>query len=85
MYGLKFLLSVLMGKMIKVLSIHHYNFFLLSEAELFVNGKSRGKMKADQYSILEWKYVDLKPGKNKIEIKTTNKKQPLTDMYYCIL
>ena len=55
------------------------------EAELFVNGKSCGKMKTDRYSILEWENVVLKPGENKIEVKTTNKKQSLTDMYYCIL
>ena len=55
------------------------------EAELFVNGKSCGKVETDRYSILEWKHVILTPGKNKIEVKTTNKKQTLTDMYYCIL
>ncbi len=50
------------------------------EAELFVNGKSCGKVETDRYSILEWKHVILTPGKNKIEVKTTNKKTD-TDRY----
>lgn len=54
-----------------------------SEAELFVNGKSYGKVKADQYAILEWKNVELQPGENDIKVISTNKKLPLSDGFRC--
>lgn len=56
-----------------------------SEAELFVNGKSYGKVKADQYAILEWKNVELQPGENDIKVISTNKKLPLSDSFRCRL
>lgn len=56
-----------------------------SEAELFVNGKSYGKAIADQYSILEWKNVELQPGENEIKVVSTNKKLPLSDSFRCRL
>lgn len=56
-----------------------------SEAELFVNGKSYGKAIADQYSILEWKNVELQSGENEIKVVSTNKKQPLSDSFRCRL
>lgn len=56
-----------------------------SEAELFVNGKSYGKVKADQYAILEWKNVELQPGENDIKVISTNKKLPLSDGFRCRL
>ena len=33
------------------------------KAELFVNGKSCGKVETDRYSILEWKHDDIDPWK----------------------
>lgn len=56
-----------------------------SEAELFVNGKSYGKVKADQYAILEWKNVELQLGENDIKVISTNKKLPLSDSFRCRL
>ena len=53
------------------------------EAELFVNGKSRGKVKADPYAILEWKNVELQPGENEIKVVSGNKKIPLVDSFHC--
>lgn len=52
-------------------------------AELFVNGKSYGKVITDQYATLEWKNVELQPGDNEIKVISTNKKNPLTDSFHC--
>lgn len=41
----------------------------LSEAELFVNGKSLGIAKPDNYATLVWKSVQLSKGENKIEVR----------------
>ena len=49
------------------------------EAELFVNGVSCGKQKADTYSTVVWKGVKLKAGENTIRVTTPGKK-PLTDV-----
>lgn len=38
------------------------------EAELFVNGKSIGKSKADEYATVKWENVRLRKGKNLIEV-----------------
>ena len=54
-------------------------------AELFVNGKSYGKTTPDSYAILEWKNVELQPGKNEIKVVSTNKKLPLSDSFHCRL
>ena len=48
------------------------------EAELFVNGVSCGKQKADTYSTVVWKNVKLTSGENIIRVTTPGKK-PLTD------
>lgn len=52
-------------------------------AELFVNGKSYGKVMADSYATVEWKNVELQPGDNEIKVISTNKKNPLTDSFHC--
>lgn len=54
-------------------------------AELFVNGKSYGKVMADQFATVEWKNVELQPGENEIKVVSTNKKNPLTDSFHCRL
>lgn len=51
------------------------------EAELFVNGKSHGKARTNQYAILEWKNVELQPGDNEIKIISKNKKLMLSDSF----
>lgn len=51
------------------------------EAELFVNGKSYGKEKTNQYAILKWKNVELQPGDNEIKIISKNKKLVLSDSF----
>lgn len=56
-----------------------------SEAELFVNGKSCGKVIADEYSILKWENIELQPGENEIKVISTNKKLPLSDSFHCRL
>ena len=53
------------------------------EAELFVNGKSYGRAKADQYAIMEWKNVELQLGENEIKVISTSKKLPLSDSFWC--
>ncbi|MDH6534402.1 glycoside hydrolase family 2 protein [Parabacteroides sp. 52] len=51
-----------------------------AEAELWVNGKSVGKQKADAYATITWENVSLAAGQNKIEVKAPLKKQFLTDV-----
>lgn len=48
------------------------------EAELFVNGVSIGKQKADTYATVVWKGVKLQEGENIIRVVTSGKK-PLSD------
>lgn len=55
----------------------------MPEAELFVNGQSFGKIKADQYAILEWKGIRLQPGKNEIKVVAKDKKHILSDSFFC--
>ena len=50
------------------------------QAELFVNGKSMGKKKADAYAIIDWKSLPLQQGKNIITVKTVTK-PVLTDEF----
>ncbi len=47
-------------------------FTTASSAKLFINGKLVGKLNADDYATIIWKNVKLSPGKNLIEIKTTD-------------
>jgi len=49
------------------------------EVELFVNGKSIGKQKPDEYATFEWKGVALQDGENTIEARSTQKKNPVND------
>ena len=51
----------------------------LPEIELLVNGKSLGKIKSDNYATFEWNAVTLTPGENKIEARSTDKKNAATD------
>lgn len=54
-------------------------------AELFVNGRSYGKVATDNYAIVEWKDVELQPGENEIRVVTTDKKRSVSDGFCCIL
>lgn len=54
-------------------------------AELFVNGKSCGKITADACSIVKWENVELQPGENEIKVVSPNKKSLLTDSFRCTL
>lgn len=51
----------------------------LPEAELWVNGKSIGKRKADAYATITWENVVLKKGRNNVEVKTNLGKDFLID------
>lgn len=53
------------------------------EAELFVNGKSYGKVKADEYCIVKWYNVILDKENNDIEVKTVRGKLRLSDEFIC--
>lgn len=54
-------------------------------AELFVNGKSYGKVTTDNYAVAEWKDVELQQGKNDIRVVSTDKKGAVSDNFCCIL
>ena len=56
-----------------------------SNAELFVNGISQGKVKADTHSIVKWKEVKLKDGENEIKVVAKKGKQILTDSFQCVV
>lgn len=53
------------------------------EAELFVNGKSYGKAKADEYCIVKWDNVVLSNGENSIRVDAGNRKLELSDGFVC--
>lgn len=55
------------------------------EAELFVNGKSYGKVKTDNYCIVKWDNVKLSEGTNEICVKVNNKKVNIYDGFKCNL
>lgn len=48
-------------------------------AELFVNGKSRGKQAADDFNIIKWEKIQLNAGVNTIEVRGSVGKTILTD------
>lgn len=54
------------------------------EAELFVNGKSCGKAKADALATVIWNDVQLQKGENKIEVVAGTGKNRCTDSFTCI-
>lgn len=53
------------------------------EAELFVNGKSYGKVKTDECCIVNWDNVILDKENNDIEVKTVRGKLRLSDEFIC--
>lgn len=57
----------------------------LPEAELWINGKSMGKQKADAYATIIWNEVLLGKGWNTVEVKAVSGKQLHTDLtqWYC--
>ena len=48
------------------------------EVELFVNGKSAGKVKPDAYAIARWENIPINKGENNVLV-TTGGKKSLTD------
>lgn len=55
------------------------------EAELFVNGKSYGKVKADEYCIVKWEKVSLADGLNEISVRVDNRKVKISDRFLCTI
>lgn len=55
------------------------------EAELFVNGKSYGKVKADKYCIVKWEKVSLADGFNEISVRVDNRKVKISDRFGCTI
>lgn len=53
------------------------------EAELFVNGKSMGKSKVDEFCIAKWENVILEDGLNEICAQINNKKVRMSDSFQC--
>lgn len=53
------------------------------EAELFVNGKSYGKVKADEYCIVKWENIVLNNGNNDIRIEIKSRKLNISDRFVC--
>jgi beta-galactosidase len=51
----------------------------MPEVELFVNEKSLGRHKSDNYAVFLWKDVNLKKGNNVIKVQTVGKKTVQTD------
>jgi beta-galactosidase len=54
------------------------------EAELFINGRSVGRSKADSVAIIKWDKVELIPGRNTIEARTTGKNK-IHDQFVIII
>lgn len=57
----------------------------LPNGELFVNGKSYGKVKTNEYAVLEWEKVKLRPGINDIKVISKQGKYKYSDTFSCIL
>lgn len=55
------------------------------EVELFVNGKSYGKVKADEYCIVKWEKVSLADGFNEISVRVDNRKVKISDRFGCTI
>lgn len=55
------------------------------EAELIVNGRSFGKVKADSLCVATWHNVELMPGENAVTVISGKGKKQLTDTYKCHL
>lgn len=55
------------------------------EAELFVNGVSCGKVKADSLNTARWEDVELVPGVNEIKAVAGDRKRKMEDTYRCVL
>lgn len=55
------------------------------EAELIVNGRSCGKVKADSLCVATWHNVELMPGENTVTVISGKGKKQLTDTYKCHL
>lgn len=53
------------------------------ETELFVNGKSYRKVKADKYCIVKWENVILNKVNNDIKVETVKGKFRLSDEFIC--
>lgn len=51
----------------------------LEEAELWVNGRSLGTKKANDYATIIWENVTLRKEENTVEVRSGVKKQPITD------
>ncbi|MFV0272600.1 MAG: glycoside hydrolase family 2 TIM barrel-domain containing protein [Macellibacteroides fermentans] len=51
----------------------------IREAELLVNGQSMGKQVTDKQATICWKNVKLRKGANVIEVRSTNRKDTLSD------
>lgn len=51
----------------------------IREAELLVNGQSMGKQITDKQATICWKNVKLRKGSNVVEVRSTNRKDTLSD------
>lgn len=57
----------------------------LGEAELFVNGSSRGRVRADSLRTVTWRDVRLAPGRNVVSVVAGRGRNLRTDSYECYL
>lgn len=55
------------------------------EVELMVNGTSIGKASPDAYATVIWKDISLQPGANQIVVRSTSKRQKISDHAVVIL
>lgn len=51
----------------------------IREAELLVNGQSMGKQVTDKQATICWRNVKLRKGANEVEVRSTNRKDTLSD------